>query len=227
MPYLHSYDREAYETHTPIFRDMNTARFSTRVGNEFFVKYVTDYTREVRVKFPPGEWINYWNDAQVFRGESTISYPVPLGHEPIFILRGAIIPMQVRNAVTGHGTPASAGALTVNVYPAVHSTFRYYDPTNGWLTFDVQSVKQRLALCTLDQIPFQPLLYRIAQVRSKPNFVRTADGAVSVNGSWGSLLPERANESDVAASTKGWFYDASAKRLIIKLSTLGTNCPAP
>jgi alpha-D-xyloside xylohydrolase len=227
IPYLHSYDRAAYETHTPILRDMNSARFSARLGNEFFVKYVTGYTRQVRIQLPPGNWINYWNESEVFPGESIIYYPVPLGREPIFILRGAIIPMQVRNAVTGHGTTASAGALTVNVYPAAHSTFRYYDPKNGWLTFDVQSVKQRLALCTLDQIPSKPLIYRIAQVRSKPNFVKTENGAVNLNGSWGSQLPERASESEVAGSNKGWFYDALAKRLIVKLSALGTNCAAP
>lgn len=227
IPYLHSYDRAAAETHTPILRDTNTARFSARLGNEFFVKYVTEYTRQVRVVFPPGQWINYWNESEVFAGDSMTYYPVPLGHEPIFILRGAIIPMDVRSSVTGHGTPASAGALTVNVYPAAHSTFRYYDSKNGWLTFDVQRVKQRLALCTLEQIPSQPLIYRIAQVGNKPNTVRLASGAISINGSRGSRLPERASERAVGASNKGWFYDAYAKRLIVKLSALGTNCPAP
>lgn len=227
IPYLHSYDQAAYEMYTPIFRDMNTARFSTRVGNEFFVKYVTEYTRQVRVVFPPGEWINYWNESEVYQGGKMIYYPVPLGREPIFILRGAIIPMQVRNGVTGHGSAAYAGALTVNVYPAGHSTFRYYDPANGWVTFDAQSVKQRIALCTLDQVPSQALIYRIGQVRSKPNVVRVKTGAVSINGSWGRKLPERTSEDAAASSSKGWFYDASAKRLIVKVSSHGTNCRAP
>lgn len=226
-PYIHSYDRHAFETREPILRDMDPARYSARLGNEFFVKYIVEYTDRVRVKLPPGEWINYWNESEIFQGNSTIIYPVPLGREPIFILRGAIIPMDVRTNLTRHGTTESAGSLTVNVYPYGHSTFRYYDPTNGWVTFDVQTVKQRIALCTLDAIPSQPLLYRIAHVRNKPNFVRVQDGAISVNGKWGTKLPERASAVQVARTKTGWFYDASAKRLIVKLSARGTNCPAP
>ncbi len=226
-PYLHSYDQAAFETKTPILRDTDPIHFSARLGNEFFVQYVTDYTREMSIKLPPGEWINYWDEAQIFKGDTKIRYPVPLGHEPIFILRGAIIPMAVDSAWTGHGSDASRGALTVNVYPSVHSTFRYYDPQNGWLTFDVQTIKQRIALCTLDQIPSEPLLYRIAQVRNKPNHVRAQNGAISVNGKWGKKLPEFSSADQVARAKKGWYYDAASKRLIVKLKQRGTHCPAP
>ncbi len=226
-PYLFSYDRAAYETHTPILRDMNTATFSARLGDEFFVKYVTDYRTKVSVTLPPGEWLNYWDETKLYNGGTTINYPVPLGREPIFILRGAIIPMFVNNNITGHGTTASRKLLTVNVYPTDHSTFRYFDDENGWLTLDVSSLKQRLALCTLEQIPSRALLYRIARVRNKPNFVKAQDGAISVNGQWGAPLPEYTSEEDAARANKGWYYDAAAKRLIVKLTARGTNCPAP
>lgn len=226
-PYIHSYDREAFETRNPIFRDMNPAQFSTRFGNEIFVQYVTNYTNQVQVQLPAGEWINYWNEAQTFQGGTTINYPVPLGKEPIFILRGAIIPMDVRTRLTGHGTPDSEGNLTVNVYPKGHTTFRYYDPVRGWLTFDVSAVKQRLALCTPDNFPSQPVIWRISQVRNKPNFVKWQDGAISVNGKWGVKLPERASEAQVGKGQRGWYYDAAGKRLFVKHVTRGTNCPAP
>lgn len=226
-PYLHSYDRAASETKTPILRNMNGARFTAQLGNEIFVKYVTNYTQRVRVKFPPGEWLNYWDESQVFQGSTTVYYNTPPGKEPIFIARGAIIPMQVRNDYTGHGTTASADALTVNVYPNGHSTFRYYDPTNGWLTFDVKNVKKRVALCTPDQAPSQPIIYRIADVKQKPNSVKTRGGAVSVNGSEGKTLRERASEFALGQSKKGWYYDAASKRLMVKISATGTECPAP
>lgn len=226
-PYLYSYQQEAYETQAPIFRNMNPANYSAQLGNEIFVRYVTDYHKSIRVKLPPGEWINYWDEAQTFAGDRAITYPVPLGREPIFILRGAIVPMHVRNNVTGHGTNASRKFLTVNVYPNAHSTFRYYDAANGWLTFDVTSEQRRVTLCTLDQVPSQPLLYRIARVQKRPNVVRTLDGAVGVNAEWGAPLREYASEEQAARANGGWFYDANAKRLIVKLTALGTNCPAP
>lgn len=226
-PYLHSNDRAAFETKTPIFRNIDSANFSAQLGSEFFVRYVTAYKRNLTITLPAGSWINYWNEAKVFVGGKTIKYPVPLGREPIFIRNGAIVPMDVRTDITGHGTTASRGSLTVNVYPNGHSTFRYYDPKNGWLTFDVQTIKQRLALCTLAQTPSQPLLYRIARVQNKPNWVRWQAGALGVNGQWGKKLPEYASEMDAARAEQGWSYDALAKRLIVKVSKLGTECPAP
>lgn len=227
QPYLHSYDQAAFETKTPIFRDMNSRQYSARLGNEFFVKYVTSPTTAVRFRLPAGQWINYWNESQIFQGSTTILYPTPVGKEPILIARGAIIPMQVRSSITGHGTRFSDGALTLNVYSIDHSTFRYHDLTNGWLTFDVTTQKQRAALCTLDQIPSQPLLWRLNSVKKQPKSVTAQNGAVGVNTAWGAALPQRSSEIAVEKAASGWFYDAPAQRLIIKISTLGTDCPAP
>lgn len=225
-PYLHSYDQSAFETKTPILRDTNGARYAARFGNEIFVQFVTDYTRKVAVKLPPSTWINYWDESQVYKGDQIISYDTPPGREPIFIARGAIIPMRVTNGLTGHGTREAANALTVNVYRFGHSTFRYHDAANGWLTLDATAVKKRTALCTLDAVPSEPLIWRVNGITEKPTRVAEDDGAVGINTAWGTPLPARKNESAVGAAG-GWYYDAATKRLIVKISTLGTNCPAP
>lgn len=227
VPYLHSYDQAAYEDKTPIFRDIDLKQFSARLGNEIFVKYVTEATSSVRFKLPPGEWVNYWNESQVFEGNRRITYPVPLGKEPILIQRGAIIPMDVRNQVTLHGNGGFSDALTLNVYPIDHSTFRYHDRTNGWLTFDVSSVKQRLSLCMQGGVPSQPVIWRIASVRNRPNTVTVQNGAVGVNAHWGDRVPKRRSLVKLGKAQTGWFYDANDQRLYVKLTTLGTDCPAP
>jgi hypothetical protein len=95
------------------------------------------------------------------------------------------------------------------------------------LTLDATTDRQRLSLCTLDQVPSQPLIWRIAFVRNKPNRVTVESGAVGVNTGWGEPLPERNNERKTARKPNGWYYDAAAQRLIVKVSTLGTACPAP
>lgn len=227
MPYLHSYDQAAFETQTPILRDTNTANFSARLGNEFWVQYITDYLSTVKITPPAGEWLNYWNESQIFKGGKSYQYTAPLGKEPILIARGAIIPMRVQNGVTGHGTKSSKGALTVNVYPIQHSTFQYYDETNGWVTFDVTTNKQSAALCSVGAATSEPLLWRMASVRQKPNTVTVQNGAVGVNTAWGTALPERGSELRVGQNNSGWYYDALNKRLIVKISDTGTDCPVP
>lgn len=226
-PYLHSYDQLAFQEQEPIFRDTAASRFSARLGNEIFVQYVTDYVRSMQIQLPAGKWINYWNEAEVYEGNQTITYATPVGKEPIFIARGAIIPMHVWGSLTGHGTGQSANALTVNVYKYGHSEFQYHDATNGWLKFDVTTAKTRAALCTLDNVPSEPILWRITGYSKKPKQVTLQNGAVGINTAWGTALTERKSESAVGSATEGWYYDAAAKRVIVKISTPGTDCPAP
>ncbi len=226
-PYLHSYDQAAYETQTPILRTLNLSKFSAQLGNEFWVQYVTEPTTTVQITPPSGQWLNYWNENQNFKGGKTYQYSAPLGKEPILIARGAIIPMHVFNNLTGHGTKSSVGALTLNVYPIQHSTFQYHDTTNGWLTLDATTENQRASLCTLGNVPSKPIIWRVAFVKNKPNQVTTQNGAVGINTAWGAALPERVTEHKVGNAASGWYYDAIAKRLIVKISALGTDCPAP
>jgi alpha-glucosidase (family GH31 glycosyl hydrolase) len=132
VPYFHTLDQLASKQY-PIFVQPNASQFSTVIGKDFFVQYVTDYMQTINVSLPAGQWINYWNEQELHTGPKTLSYPVPLGREPIFIARGAIIPMQVRDGVTGHGSTASAGSLTVNVFPNGRSTSSYFDPSGKWV----------------------------------------------------------------------------------------------
>jgi alpha-glucosidase (family GH31 glycosyl hydrolase) len=125
VPFFHTYDEIAYLDGWPIFQQPDASRFSTVLGREIFVQYVTNYMRSIDVHLPARQWINFWNEQQMYMGPTTVRLDVPLGREPIFIANGAIIPMQVRDGSTGHGTPASAGALTANVFPKGHSTFSY------------------------------------------------------------------------------------------------------
>lgn len=226
-PYIHSYDQQAFDDQTPILRDFDKKRLSTRLGNEIFVQYVTDYVTQVSTRLPAGEWINYWDESQSYQGPGKITLDAPLGREPILIARGAIIPMWVRNNVTGHGTRQSDGSLTVNVYPDVTSSFRYHDFAQGWLTLYAKKKQNRLALCTLDAAPSQPIIYRIEQWQAKPSAVRAKNGAVGIDTEWGRKLDKRENEAAVNGSASGWYYDAAAQRLIVKISELGTDCLAP
>jgi hypothetical protein len=231
-PYLHSYDREAYEVGTPIFRAPDRDRFSTLLGNELFVNYVvSDGVTHLPVVFPPGEWLDYWDPTQRYSGPGEYEVPVGVvppqpdsgqvtGREPIFIRSGALIPMDVRRDVTGHGTRESEGSLTVLVFPAADqaSAFRYFDDAaSRWVTLTAKLDGDRLTLSRSRRISL-PQIYRIEGWSSPPRSISTCGYAVEVNGSAGGGVLLATSESAVNGSTRSsWFYDPSARRLIVKV----------
>src|SRR5262245_50398954 len=81
-----------------------------------------DRTRSVYL--PAGEWTDFWDDGQYLPGARTLQdVEVPLDRLPLFVRLGAIVPLDVVNGVTGMGSEASAGRLTLAVYP--HHASRY------------------------------------------------------------------------------------------------------
>lgn len=227
VPYLHSYDYQMYETGQPVFRESDATRYTTRLGDELFVAYVTEPgVNTVAVTLPAGEWIDYWNEAEVYDGLSTISYPVPLGREPIFIRSGALIPMQVSRDYTGHGTPASAGSLTVLVYPSGSSSFSYRDQ-GYWVTFNSSLFGTALTL-SASPAPSQPVLYRIGRWTSEPVSVGVDGTTVTVNQD-GDVRRVASEDAVNGASSNAWFYDGSAQRLIVKVvaPAAATRKPTP
>ncbi len=215
VPYLHSYDYQMYETGQPVFRGSDATNYTTRLGNELFVAYVTEPgVNTMAITLPAGEWINYWNEAEVYDGPSTIYYPVPLGREPIFIRKGALIPMRVGREYTGHGTSRSQGSLTVLVYPSDSSSFLYRDE-GYWVTFGSNLDGIALTL-SASPAPSQPVLYRIGRWTSEPFSVGVNGTTVTVNQ--GDNVARVASEYAVnGASSNAWFYDGPAERLIVKV----------
>ena len=215
VPYFYSYAYRMYETpNRPLLRRGPMAD-AFRVGDQIYTPFVTSSTRTLDVTLPLGQWIYYWDESRVASG--TISgLSVPLGGEPIFIRQGSIIPMDVETSQTGHGTAESAGSLTVLVYPSGSSTFRYRpDARDGWITFTSTLADGQLTL-TADVAPVQPVLYRIGRWETAPESVQVDGTTVRVNQ--GGALARAASEPAVnGLRQSGWFYDATAKRLIVKV----------
>ncbi|MCE5278435.1 MAG: hypothetical protein LLG03_10435 [Planctomycetaceae bacterium] len=211
--YLHSYDYHAYETNEMIFRQPSPEKYATKLGEEIFVAYVTDAMTELDIELPPGEWINYWDQSQVVSGK--IKYPVPLGREPIFVRNGSLIPLDVSRAYTGHGTAESAGSLTVLVFPRGRCAFKYRDVgLDAWVTFQAVQEGDGLTLAA-SRAPSQNVLYRIAGVAALQS---VGVEGLSVKINQGGTLARAASEKEVnGAASSAWFYDAAAKRLIVKL----------
>lgn len=214
-PYFLSYAvRMHEEPRFPVLR-RGPGAYTMRVGNELFVPLVTSSTSSLNFRVPGGTWVDYWNEQRTVTGNVNAE-PVPLGREPVFIRLGSIIPMEVSRSYTGHGTAESSGSLTVLVYPNGTSTFRYFeDATATWTLFTSRLSGSQLTL-TADPAPSLPVLYRIGRMNSHPTSVGIEGGTVFVNSS--GDLPEAPSERQVNGSTvSAWYYDAAARRLIVKV----------
>jgi hypothetical protein len=190
--------------------------YALRVGAELYAPIVTERTETMDIQLPSGPWIDYWDESTVVSG-TLEAFPVPHGREPIFIRMGSIIPMEVRNAQTGHGTTQSSGSLTVLVYPEGTSSFRYRDdPRTEWITFTSTLTDTRLTLTADPGLPEQPVLYRIGRWGEAPASVGIDGASVTVNQ--GGSVPRFSTEAAVNGSrVSAWFHDASARRLIVKV----------
>jgi hypothetical protein len=216
VPYFYSYAYRMYETpNQPLLR-RGPMTYALRVGNELYAPIVTEPTETMDIELPSGQWIDYWDESSLVSGPIQ-GFPVPLGREPTFIRLGSLIPMEVRNAQTGHGTKESSGSLTVLVYPSGTSSFRYRaDAQTSWITFTSALTDTQLTLTADPGLPDRPVLYRIGRWAEPPLSVGIEGASVTVNQ--GGSVPRLSTEAAVNGSrTSGWFHDASARRLIVKV----------
>jgi alpha-glucosidase (family GH31 glycosyl hydrolase) len=125
--YNFSYGVDSHLTGTSIIRGSDKTRAQHLLGDQLFTSIVTTDVTTKSVTFPTGSnWIDYWNEDTVYTGGSTTQYNAPLNQYPIFIKAGAIIPLDVKTAVTGHGDTTSVGKITVLVYPRGQSNFTFH-----------------------------------------------------------------------------------------------------
>jgi alpha-glucosidase (family GH31 glycosyl hydrolase) len=127
--YNFSYGVDAHLTGTSIIRQPDAAHAQHLLGQQLFASVITTDVTTKTVSFPAGSsWIDYWNENTVYAGGSTTTYSAPLAQYPLFIQAGAIIPMDVKTSVTGHGDTTSAGKTTLAIYPRGVSSFTFHRP---------------------------------------------------------------------------------------------------
>ncbi|HZL17532.1 MAG TPA: TIM-barrel domain-containing protein, partial [Polyangia bacterium] len=128
--YNFSYEVDAHLTGKSVIRQSDIARAQHLLGDQIFASVITTNVTTKSVTFPAGaSWIDYWNETTVYAGGSTTQYSAPLAQYPIFIKAGAIIPLDVKTAITGHGDTTSAGKTTLAIYPEGKSSFTFHRPT--------------------------------------------------------------------------------------------------
>lgn len=191
VPYIFSYGVESHLSGESIIRSPDRTRWQHQLGEEIFVSALTSSASQKSVTFPEGaDWIDYWDHSTVYQGGSTLDYSAPLDRYPIFIKAGAIIPMHVRNSLTGHGDEASAGKETILIFPGGQSSFLYHKPLGDGIEYADVSI-------SMDE----------------------AQGVVAVNGAIAEDYILRIKwpvQPDAVEGADQWSYDAQNQTLIVE-----------
>ncbi len=210
VPFFYSLAEETYAGGATILHPLGdptswAGDYRFVVGNALLVAPVLDKSGARDVPLPAGDdWYDWWKpDADAVAGGQTLTAVDTTDRTriPLFVRKGAIIVASVSSDLTGLGTTASAGALTILVYPATSkNTFVIHDDDGKTTTVESEGATITLSRATT------PVVLRVHADNS-------ATG-VSVDGASITQAPDR-GAFDGADS--GWLADAAARSIWIKL----------
>lgn len=176
-PYSFSLAVDAHLAGTSAIRSADTTKHQHLLGESILVSTLTSDVQSKSVSFPAGAaWLDYWNDTVRYAGGTTAAYAVPLDRYPIFIKAGAILPLNVKNDVTGHGDSASAGKTTLLIYPQGQSRFVFHRALGDGVAYadaaiDVDATAGTIKVTSDSTVGYR---FRIKSV-AKPSSVAGAD----------------------------------------------------
>jgi len=162
LPYIYSTAVQAAQTGLPVTRalvlkysnDPNVRHLDTEYlfGDSFLVAPVLERgARRRMVYLPVGEWVDYWS-REIHEGPSWLNYPAPLEILPLFIRRGAIIPM---GPEVDHTDQAVGAGLVLDIYPGSggHFTLHDEDTSPVEISYTVDAAAAALQLSIAGPLP--------------------------------------------------------------------------
>ncbi len=199
IPYLYSDMIRAHKYGGGIIRPQ-PGHWQYLLGPDLLVAVVYQDVEARTVDLPPGLWVDYWDESRVFAGGLSLEVSAPLPRIPLFYRVGAVIPMEVVDGTTGHGSGMSAGFSTLALFPGDEPTERtiYRSPTDSF-RIKMQAVRPTAA---------QGSMEISAQGRVGDAILRIwcETEALDVRME-GSPLPALASWSELEVASTGWYWD--------------------
>jgi alpha-D-xyloside xylohydrolase len=187
------------------------------LGDALLVGVMSDEQPHREMAFPPGEWLDYWDNRARYRGGQTVRLEVPEERSPVFVRIGSIIPLDVENDVLGHGGAASRGWRTLDLYPSTEpSRAALWD--TGAFPPSIQRDRTMVSLTPekgsleirFEGGPRRDYVLRIWRPRPAKS--------VAVNG---KLVDRLSARRDWEKARTGWWYADEDQRLWVRLAELG------
>jgi len=219
VPYLYHLSIEANKTGVSLVRPIEKGdKFDVTnweddwrytLGGDILIAPMYDNSMQRSITFPEGSWIDYWNDDNIFKSGQTVVYSAPLSKYPIFWKAGAIIPLQVDDSETGHGSPVSKKKLTFILYPFGKSDFVFYQTSND--SIKLESIQQTAGLTINVSASSENFIFRVK--------VSDEIGEVKLHP-FGNLIRKN-TLSDFESAELCWYFDSDKNYAWIKFSTVG------
>lgn len=204
-------------------------------GDAFLVKPIVQSGQTTATVYLPSAegdgWIDYWNDASGYDGNSTITVPLSLEAIPLFVREGSIIPMQ---AVSEYSDQKPLDTLFLELYPrrsaGAFSTFTMYEDDGKTLAYQQGSyalIPMKLRVRDAGAVPSssslemvigpgsggfaeQPAhrsyIARMHRIVHQPSSVSINDQKILSRASYNELL---------ASGGDGFYYDGEANALFV------------
>ncbi|QYM78554.1 hypothetical protein K0B96_14810 [Horticoccus luteus] len=224
-PLWMSLAHEAAATGAPVCRplvwsfqdDMATWRVDDEftVGTSLLVAPMLNMNPDRKVYLPAGRWFDFWDENESYQGPVTIDWFkgwFVKDKFPLFVREGAIIPMEIANDVTGFGTAASKGYVTLAIWPKAggQSEFVLHD-TEGPVRITTDARQANAFVVGWDATKRNHLL-RIHDADAHRPVSVTADGA---------KLAAFDTLAAFQAGGEGWFYDATKRNIWVRKHNSG------
>lgn len=208
VPFFYSLAEEAYAGGPGIVRPIGEEKdwagdYRFTLGDAFLVAPILDGTATRDVALPAGvKWVDWWAPASdpLDGGQTLSAYDATeLARLPLFLREGAIVPAEVGDDVTGLGTMASSGKLTVLVYPgAAASAFKLHEADESVTAIDASKKAAGFSVALS-----QALRETLLRVRAE-----AAPAGVTVDGASAPMLADRPAFDAVKL---GWYYEAATR----------------
>ncbi len=213
VPFFYSLTEEKYAGGDTPMRPIGdeaawAGDYRYELGTAFLVAPILDATGKRDIALPAGAFYDFFNPlGDVIQGGATIaSYDTStIDRVPLFVRRGAVVPMSVGEDVTGLGDASSASALTLLVYPDGQSTsFALHDTDEQVTTIGAQGTGAAFSVDVSRALV--PLRVR----------VRTDVPATTVSAG-GATLTKVASRALLDAAASGWFAEPTTRSVWIKV----------
>ncbi len=218
VPFFYALSEEAWAGGPPVLRPQGAMErwpgdYRYSLGDALLVAPVLDETGRRHVELPAGDWYDWWAPARdahhgpdTLRGVDT-SVRTRL---PLYVRRGAIVPLRVDADIAGLGTRAASTALTLLVYPdATPSRFTLHEgPAASVVEVSPSAAEVTVTLPAL----------------SSPWYLRVRTDApfrdVTIDG---ASLPRRTSRAELDGADTGWWVDGATRTVWVHTTATATS----
>ena len=237
-PYMYTYCREAYDSGTPAVRGMllefpedratldNSTQYQFMLGEWLLVAPVyKDELKRDSIYFPEGEWIDYW-DGNKYEGRQWLNdYNAPLDKLPLFIRKGAIIPMYPEML---YDEEKPKDPVTFDIYPGGDSQFELYEDDghtqayrDGEYSKTLISVSENGTGLSVKVGPVKGSYSGMPQSRSYLFEIHMADTPkkVSLVSDKTFKLKDMKTNDKLDMAGEGWYFDKDDRQGVLHIKT--------